>query len=79
MKVLKVPKVVVGGLCLRNFVVRFGLAGVDHIGELESILDEENWNVIADNVPVTFVGVELDGKATNVSDSIRTASASQDC
>lgn len=79
MKVLEIPEVVVSGLCLRDFVVRLGLARVDDIGELESILDEENRNVVADNVPVTFLGVELHGKSTNISDGIRTASASQDC
>ena len=78
MEVLEIPKVVVSGLCLRDFIVRFGLARVDDIGELESILNEEDWNVVADNVPVTLVGVKLHGKATNISDGIRTASASQD-
>jgi hypothetical protein len=40
-----VPGIVVSGLRLRDFVVRFGLEGVDKIGELDRVLDEEDGDV----------------------------------
>ena len=42
--------------------------------ELEALLDEKYWNVVADKIPVTLFSVELDSKATNISDCISTSS-----
>ena len=39
---------------------------MDEVGELDGILDEENRDVVADQVPVAFLGVKLDGKAAHV-------------
>jgi len=36
--------------CLRDFTVRLRLHCVDEVRELDSILDEEDWNVVANNV-----------------------------
>jgi hypothetical protein len=58
----EVPSVVVGGLGLRNFLVRLRLDGMDEVDELDSIcpsaeawdlvsvltLDEEDGNVVSD-------------------------------
>jgi hypothetical protein len=54
-QVLEVPEVVVGGLGLRDLIVRLGLARVNDIGKLEGVLDEEDGNVVSNNVPVTSV------------------------
>jgi hypothetical protein len=35
--VLEVPEIVVSGLCLRDFAIRLGLAGVDDIGLKKSV------------------------------------------
>lgn len=38
---------------------RVGLEGVDHVGELDGVPDEEDPQVVADEVPVAVLGVEL--------------------
>ena len=48
--------------------LRFGR--MDEIGKLDSVLNKENRHVVSDDVPVSFVGVELDGKASNVANSV---------
>jgi hypothetical protein len=50
-----VPEVVVRALALRHLVVRLGLDGVNKVGELDRVLDEEDGDVVADNVPVALV------------------------
>ena len=42
----EVPEVVVCRLTGRHLVVRFGLDGVDKVGELHGILNEEHRNII---------------------------------
>lgn len=73
----EVPEIVVGALGLWNLIVWFRLASVDNIRELDCVLDEEDWDVVANNVPVALLGVELDGKATDVSHCVGAATASK--
>ncbi|OPZ22829.1 MAG: hypothetical protein BWZ10_00217 [candidate division BRC1 bacterium ADurb.BinA364] len=47
------------------------LHGVVQIGELERIAQEKHRGVVADQVPVAFLGVELDGESANVALRIR--------
>jgi hypothetical protein len=42
-----VPERVVGGLSLREAALRLGLAGVDEVDELNTVLHEEDGNVVA--------------------------------
>jgi hypothetical protein len=37
---------------------------------LHGILDKENGNVVANNVPVTLFSVELDRETTDIADSV---------
>lgn len=53
----KVPGRVVGRGGLGNFVVGAGLDGMDEVGELDGVLDEEDGDVVADDVQVALVGV----------------------
>ena len=62
----EVPERVVRGRRLRHGVVRLGLDRVDQVGKLHRVLDEEHRDVVADQVPVAFVGVELDREAAHV-------------
>ena len=62
----EVPEVVVRGLRLREAAVGLLLGGVDQVGELDRVLDEEDRDVVADEVPVALLGVELDGEAAHV-------------
>ena len=62
----EVPEGVVRGLRLRPALVLFLLDRVHQIRELDRVLDEEHRHVVADQVPVALVGVELGGEATHV-------------
>jgi hypothetical protein len=46
--------------------LRVALLGVDEHLELVGIADEEDGRVVADEIPVALVGVELDGEAAHV-------------
>jgi hypothetical protein len=46
---------------------------MNHIRELHSILDEEDWQVDADNIQVTCVSVEASCETSNVSSSVSTS------
>ena len=46
--------------------ISFHLHGVDKIGKFDGVLDEEHRNVVADEIPVSLLGVELHGKAADV-------------
>lgn len=74
--------------------IGLGLNGVNDIRELDGFLDKENRYVlnrsemrfesefgctyITNNIPVTFVSVELDGETTHISDCIGGSSATLD-
>ena len=45
---------------------RVGLEGVDEVGELDRVADEEDRQVVADQVPVAVLGVELHREAARV-------------
>ena len=50
---------------------RMALLGADEVGELQRIADEEHRRVVADQVPVTLLGVELDRGAAHVAFGVR--------
>ena len=62
----KVPERVVRRPGLRHREVRLGLGRMHEIGKLHRVLDEEDRDVVADEIPVAFVRVELHGKATDI-------------
>jgi len=53
-----------GGVGVLQVVNWVALLGVDEIGELDGVLNKEDWGVIADHVVVAFFSVMLDGEAT---------------
>ena len=62
--------------CLRHSVMWFWLDGMNQIGKLHRILDEEYRHVITDHVPVSFVGIKLYCEATHIARGVfRTALA----
>ena len=72
----EIPEGVVGACRLRKAAVGLHFHGMDEVGEFDGILDEENRNVVADQVPVAFLGVKLDGKTAYVTRGIdRTGTA----
>ena len=56
---------------LRHAVVRLRLDRMDEIWEFHRVLDEEHRDVVADQIPVAFVGVELHREAAHVAGGIR--------
>ena len=58
------------GLSLRHFVVWFGFHGMNQVRELDGVLDEEHWDVVADDVPVSLLCIELDGEPSHIADSV---------
>ena len=76
-QVREVPDIVVCSLSLRNFNIWFRLRGVDQVCELDGVLNEEDWDVIADDIPIALLGVELDGKPPHVSHCIATTPRSK--
>src|ERR1035441_7421609 len=66
----EIPERVVAGRRLRETPVGFHFYGMDEVGEFDGILDEENRDVVADQVPVAFLGVKLDGKSAYVTRGI---------
>ena len=66
------------GLRLREAAVRLLLGGVDQVGELDRVLDEEDRDVVADEVPVALLGVELDREAADVAGQVGRALAAGD-
>ncbi len=57
---------------------RVALLGVDEVGELERVADEEDRSVVPDHVVVALFGVELDGEAAGVALRIRRAPLAAD-
>src|SRR5580704_1324944 len=66
----KVPESIVGGRGLWETAVGLHFHGVNEIGKLDRILNEEHWNVVADEIEVSFLGVKLHCKAANVTRKI---------
>ena len=62
----EVPEVVVRRLRLRESSIRFLLHRMDHVGKLDGVLNEEHRDVVADDVPVAFLRVELHREAADV-------------
>src|ERR1019366_9237294 len=66
----EIPERVVRGRRLWKATVGLHLYGMDEVGEFDGILDEENRDVVADQVPVAFLSVKLDGKSAYVTRGI---------
>ena len=66
----EVPERVVGRLRLGDLPIRLGLHRVDQVGELDPVLDEEDRDVVADQVEVALVGVELRREAPDVTSGV---------
>ena len=74
----EVPEVVVSRLRLGEVPVGLGLGGVDQVGELDGVLDEEHGDVVADEVPVALLRVQLDGEPPDVPGHVGRALAAGD-
>jgi hypothetical protein len=50
--------------------MRLRLHSVNKIREFNSILNEENGNVISDDIPVAFFSIKLDCEPSDIADSV---------
>lgn len=62
------------------FQVSLGISllGVDKVGELGGISDEEDRRIVEDPIPVTLIGSQLDRETTGVAGSISGSRLSTD-
>jgi hypothetical protein len=74
----EVPEIVVRALGLREGAVGLRLHRMDEVGELDRVLDEEDRDVVADDVPVALLRVELDREAAHVAGEVGRALAAGD-
>ena len=70
----EVPEGVVRRSRLRHAVVGLGLDGMDEIGKLHCVLNEEHRDVVAHQVPVALVGIKLHREAAHVARHVGRAS-----
>src|SRR5450759_3804515 len=66
----EIPEGVVPGGRLRKAAVGFHFYGMDEIGKFDGILDEEDRDIVADQVPVAFLGIKFDSKSAHVARGI---------
>ncbi len=62
----KIPIVVMSRLRLRKTAIRLILDGMNKVRKFHRVLNEEDRDVVADDVPVAFLGIQLDGKAAHI-------------
>src|SRR5512141_1450259 len=74
----EIPEGVVRGRRLRKAAVGFHFYRMDEVGEFDGILDEENRDVVADQVPIAFLSVKLNRKSAHVTRGIYRTSAAGD-
>ena len=59
-------------------LMRLRLDRMDQIGKLDRVLNEEDGNVVADQIEVAFLGIELDGEAAHVARQVGRAARADD-
>ena len=74
----EVPEGVVRGRRLWIAAIGLHLGGVDQVGELHRVLDEEHRDVVADQVPIALARVELHRKAAHVARRVDRPGAASD-
>jgi hypothetical protein len=57
-------------LALRNLIMWFWFDCVNDVWELDGVLDEENWNIISNDVPISFLCVKLYSEPAHVANRI---------
>ena len=74
----EVPERVVRRLRLGDLTIRLRLRRVDEVRELDAVLDEEHRDVVADQIEVALLRVELRREAAHVADGVRRAPGPDD-
>ncbi len=74
----EIPEIVVGRLRLREGSVGLGLHRMHEVGEFHRILDEEDRDIVADEIPIAFLGVELHRETAHVACEVERAFRTRD-
>jgi hypothetical protein len=64
-------------LRLGNLIVWLRLASMYDVWKLHCILNEEDGDVVSNDIPVAFFGVELDSEASDIANSVGGSTATQ--
>ena len=64
--------------CLRIASICLHLHRVDQVRELDRVLDEEDWDIVAHQIPIALLGIEFDRDAAHIARHIDRASAARD-
>nr|WP_222115930.1 hypothetical protein [Chromobacterium vaccinii] len=67
----EIPESVVRGGRLRKAAIRLHLDRMDQVGKFDRVLNEENRNIVADQIPIALPCVELDGEAAYIPRRVR--------
>jgi hypothetical protein len=59
--------------------LRVALLGVNEVGELGGVANEEDWSIVENPVEIAFVGANLDSEAPGVTGSVWRAAFSTNC
>ena len=64
---------------LRNLVVWLWFTGMNDVGKFHGVLNEENWNIVSNDIPIAFLCIELDGKASDIPNSVCRSTTTKYC
>ena len=66
----EIPERIMSRLRLRKVAVWLLFCGMDEVGKFDGVLDEEYRDIVADEIPVAFLRIKLDGEAAHVARKI---------
>ena len=75
----EIPEIVMRGLGLGKSGIGFFLDRVNQIGKSDGVLDKEDRDVIAYQIPIAFLGIKFDGKAPHIAGQIKGPFAARHC
>src|SRR5665647_1183462 len=72
-----VPERIVRASGLREGAIRFHFDRMDEIGKFDGVLNEEHWDVVANEVPVSLLCIEFHGEAAYVARRVHRSGAAR--
>ncbi len=74
----EIPEIVMRRRRLREGAIGLGLDRMDEVGKFDRVLDEEDGNIVADEIPIALLRVELDREAADIARQIEAALRTRD-
>ena len=66
----EIPKIIMGGLRLGKSTIGLSFGSMNEIGKLDRVLDEKYGHIIAHDVPIAFLRVQLYCEAAHVAGKV---------